>query len=180
MYQSGAVELLLSHRRGENHRQVQPGRREDGEGESGGDDAERPLRRPQRPGCGVLQDVGVQEQQRSRVLHTGQEGSHGGPVRGAHRHHQQEPPVYIRDIRRSRGRGTVSQPRFTTAAASSLDAVDVAFVSSLKSIRINEDKCDQTLVSARENYTFHVRRETFPHVRGKIMNYKVLTKNNLL
>lgn len=40
VHKPGAVELFLPHGRGENHRQVQPGRREDGEGESGGDDAE--------------------------------------------------------------------------------------------------------------------------------------------
>lgn len=40
VYQSGAVELFLPHGRGEDHRQVEPGCREDGEGESGGDDAE--------------------------------------------------------------------------------------------------------------------------------------------
>lgn len=40
VYKPGAVELFLPHGRGENHRQVQPGCREDGEGESGGDDAE--------------------------------------------------------------------------------------------------------------------------------------------
>lgn len=40
VHKPGAVELFLPHGRGENHRQVQPGCREDGEGESGGDDAE--------------------------------------------------------------------------------------------------------------------------------------------
>lgn len=98
MHKPGAVELFLSHRRGEDHRQIQSGCREDGEGEGGGDDAERSSGRPERLGRRVLQDVGVQEQQCGRVLHPGEARSHGGPLRGAHRHHQQEPSVHIRNI----------------------------------------------------------------------------------
>lgn len=95
MHQPGSLELLLSHGRGEDHRQVQPGCGQDGQGESGRDDAERALRRARRPGRGVLQDLGVQEQQCGRVLHPRPAGSHGGQVPGAHRRREQEPPVHF-------------------------------------------------------------------------------------
>lgn len=92
MYKLGPLELLLPHGRGENHRQVQPGCREDGEGKSGGDDDERQTRRSGRAGRGVLQDLGLQEQQCSGVLDPGPQRSHGGPLRGAYRPGEQEPP----------------------------------------------------------------------------------------
>lgn len=80
MYKLGPLELLFPHGRGENHRQVQPGCCEDGEGEGGGDDDERPARGSGRPGRRVLQDVGVQEQQRGGVFDTGTARSHGGSL----------------------------------------------------------------------------------------------------
>lgn len=98
VHQPGSVELLLPHGRGEDHREVQPGRGQDGEGESGRDDAERAVRRAGRPGRGVLQDMGVQEQQRGGVLHPRPAGSHGGQVRRAHGRREQEPPVYFWDF----------------------------------------------------------------------------------
>ena len=44
VHQPGSVELLLPHGRGEDYRQIQPGRREDGEGQGGRDHAERSTR----------------------------------------------------------------------------------------------------------------------------------------
>uniref|UniRef100_A0AAQ5YN51 PPM-type phosphatase domain-containing protein n=1 Tax=Amphiprion ocellaris TaxID=80972 RepID=A0AAQ5YN51_AMPOC len=106
VHQPGSVELLLPHGRSEDHRQVQPGCGQDGQGESGRDDAERAVRRAGRPGRGVRQDLGVEEQQRGRVLHPRPARPHGGPVRGARRHRQQEPPVYFWDLRWPWRRGT--------------------------------------------------------------------------